>query len=409
MGVGGRGNCYQLVFHNLDGSHLMTKAFDAHKPATALDHDSTLVVALELSEKSWELGAVVPGAARRPMKSIDARAMADLLAAITRWREEAIRSGRDVKRIVLAYEAGRDGFWIARHLLKRGVEAYVIHSPSVAVPRKGRRAKTDRLDVEMLLRALLGWLRGEPRMCSMVRIPELAEEDARRPHRERERLIDERIALENRIENLLCLHGVTGFRPRGKKAAAQLEQLRDFEGAPLPDRLMEELWRLLARVGLASGQIKALEAKRDEVVTIALPDRIERMIQALVKFYGLGVETATVLAREVLCRSFKHRRAIAAFVGVSGTPFNSGGSQREQGIGKTGNGRARRILMQLAWRWLRFQPSSALARWFAERTQGAKGRIRKVMIVAMARKLLIALWRCVETGVVPEGAVITAK
>jgi transposase len=386
----------------------MAEAFDARKPATAFDHDSTLVIALELSGKSWEIGAVVPGVSRRPKKRVDVRDMTSLLAAIARWKEEANQAGRSVTRIVLTYEAGRDGFWIARYLIEQGIETHVMHAASIPAPRQRRRAKTDRIDLDMLLRTLLAWLRGEPRACTMARVPSVAEEDGRRPHRERERLISERIALENRIDNILCLFGVAGFKPRLKKAAEKLEQLRGFDGAPLPDKTMGELRRLMARHRLLSEQIKAIEASRDEVAKIAEPDRIERMIQLLAGIYGLGLETASVLVREMLCRSFKDRRALASFAGLSGTPFNSGGSEREQGIGKNGNARVRLILMQLAWRWQKFQPGSPLTRWFAERTKGAKGRIRKIMIVAVARKLLIALWRFVETGLVPEGVRIAA-
>lgn len=239
----------------------------------------------------------------------------------------------------------------------------------------------------------------------MARILSREEAELRQPGRERERLVAERLRLENRIENLLCLHGVSGFKPRLKKASERLESLRCYDGSLLPSRTMAELRRAMARHHVISDQLREIEAERDQVVTVADPDRAERMIQLLSRFYGLGVETATVLVREALgFRSFRDRRALASFVGVTGTPFQSGGMEREQGIDKSGNARIRRVLMQLAWRWLRFQPDSALSRWFAARTSGAKGRIRKVMIVALARKLLIALWRYLETGLLPDGA-----
>ncbi len=202
--------------------------------ATAFDHASTLVLALELSGKSWEVGAILPGVTRRPRRSLAARDMTGLLQQIERWKVEAQRGGRTVCRTVLAYEASRDGFWIARYLLARGIEVQIMHPASIPVERRGRRAKTDRIDLDMLLRSLLAWLRGEPRVCSMVRIPSEAEEDMRRPERERERLVGERIALENRIENLLCLHGITNFKPRLKKAAERLDAFRSYAGAPLP-------------------------------------------------------------------------------------------------------------------------------------------------------------------------------
>jgi transposase len=382
----------------------MTKAFDPHKPTTTFEHDSTLVVALELSGKSWELGAVVPGVERRPKRRMRPRDMADLLLTIERWRGEATRAGREVRRVVVTYEAGRDGFWIGRYLQERGLEVHIMQPASIAVERRARRVKTDRIDLDMLLRTLLAWLRGEPRVCTMVRIPSEAEEDQRRPGREREVLMRERLAIENRIENLLCLYGVAGFKPRLKKAAARLRELQTFAGAPLPAKAMAELERLMVRHRLASEQMAELEAARDQVAELAEPDRAERQIQLLVGVYGLGLETATQLVRELFCRPLRDRRAVAAFAGLAGTPFQSGGTEREQGIGKSGNPRVRRIIVQLAWRWLRLQPESYLSRWFAARTAGAKGRIRKIMIVAVARKLLVALWRYVETGVLPQDA-----
>jgi transposase len=386
----------------------MPKQFDSRHAATAFDHDSTLAVALELSGKSWEVGAVVPGLERRPRRRLAVHDLAELLRSIERWKSEAVKASRLVQRVALTYEAGRDGFWIARYLLTQGIEVHIMHPASVPVDRRNRRAKTDRIDLDMLLRTFLGWLRGEPRVCSMVRIPSEVEEDMRRPGRERERLICERLQLENRMENLLCLHGCSGFKPRLKKATERLEQLRSFAGAPVPEKTMAELRRLLERHQLISSHLRELEAERDRIAQAAEPDQAGRKIQHLTRIVSLGRETAAQLVYELFCRAFRDRRALASFVGLTGTPFKSGGVDHEQGIGKNGNARVRRILMQLAWRWLRFQPQSALSRWFAERTAGAKGRIRKVMIVALARKLLIALWRYLETGEVPAGARLLA-
>ena len=382
----------------------MPKQFDSRHAAAAVDYHSTLVLALELSGKSWEVGAVVPGLARRPRRRLEVHDMAGLLTSVERWKSEAVGAGCLVQRVVLTYEAGRDGFWIARYLLAQGIEVHVMHPASIPVDRRHRRAKTDRIDLDMLLRTFLAWLRGEPRVCSMVRIPSEAEEDMRRPGRERERLICERLQLENRMENLLCLHGCLAFKPRLKKAAERLEQLRSFAGAPLPDKAMAEMRRLMVRHRLVSEHLREIEAERARIVQAAEPDQAGQKIQHLTRIVSLGQETATLLVYELFCRAFRDRRALASFVGLTGTPFRSGGMDHEQGIGKNGNARVRRILMQLAWRWLRFQPQSALSRWFAERTAGAKGRIRKVMIVALARKLLIALWRYIETGEIPAGA-----
>ena len=390
----------------------MTEYFDAHRPATAFDHDSTLVVAMELSGKSWQLGAVVPGVSRRPKRGLKVGDMDELLRVLERWKAEAAQAGRTVARVVVAYEAGRDGFWIARHLIERGIEVQVMQPASIPVERKGRRAKTDRIDLDMLLRTLLAWLRGEPRVCAMVRVPSEEEEDARRPGRERHKLTRERVSIENQIQSLLWLHGIYGFRPRLKKAKEKLEALRMRSGASLPRETMAQLRRLMIRQRLLSEQLAEIDAAREAELAAAAkapdPERGQRMIRLLVAICGVGLETATQLVREVLCRPFRDRRAVAAFVGLTGTPFQSGGMEREQGVSKSGDKRVRGLMMQLAWRWLKVQSDSALSRWYVERVGDAKGRIRKIMAVALARKLLVALWRYVQDGVIPEGARLAA-
>ncbi len=410
----------------------MPKQIEPSNTTAAFDHNSTLVVALELSGKSWEAGAVVPGVARRPRRRLAPRDLAGLLRTIGLWKAEAEAAGRAVQRVVLSYEAGRDGFWIARYLLAQGIEVQVMHPASIPVPRRSRRAKTDRIDLDMLLRTLLAWLRGEPRVCSMVRIASEAEEELRRPGRERERLVRERLQLESRVESLLCLHGIVGFKPRLKKAFERLEALQTFAGSPLPPKTMAELRRLMVRHRLVSDPTardrgRARRGREDRRAgprrandPAADPDRRPRCRDrdrsgprdARLPFgTDLGGRDAVTdygckmpPFRVVPPSQFRDRRALASFVGLTGTPFQSGGMEREQGIGKNGNARVRHILMQLAWRWLRFQPQSPLSRWFVQRTSGAKGRIRKVMIVALARKLLVALWRYVETGELPADA-----
>src|SRR5271168_3583647 len=377
----------------MDRSDPMTEYFDAHRPATAFDHDSTLVVAMELSGKSWQLGAVVPGVSRRPKRGLKVGDTDELLRVLERWKAEAAKAGRTIARVVVAYEAGRDGFWIARHLIERGIEVQVMQPASIPVERKGRRAKTDRIDLDMLLRTLLAWLRGEPRVCAMVRVPSEEEEDARRPGRERHKLTRERVSIENQIQSLLWLHGIYGFRARLKKT-------------------MEQLRRLMIQQRLLSEQLAEIDAAREAELAAAAkapdPERGQRMIRLLVAICWVGLETATQLVREVLCRPFRDRRAVAAFVGLTGTPFQSGGMEREQGVSKSGDKRVRGLMMQLAWRWLKFQSDSALSRWYVERVGDAKGRIRKIMAVALARKLLVALWRYVQDGVTPEGARLAA-
>jgi transposase len=386
----------------------MSVSFDPRKPATAFDHSSTLVSVLELSGKSWELGASVPGVSRRPLRKVEVGDIGAVARQIEQWKSEAGKASHSVSRVVLGYEAGRDGFWIARALQDHGIEVYVLHPASIAVERRGRRAKTDRIDIDLLLGTLLGWLRGEPRRCTMVPIPSEADEDRREPGREREALMVTRLKIENQIGSMLIRFGIADFKPRLKKAVQKLAELRTFDGRPLPPKTMEKLQRLMVHHRLLSDQMKEIETARQRVVTVPDPDRIERMIQVLVRIVGVGVETATVLAHEVFSRHFRDRRALAAFVGLSGTPFNSGGSTREQGISKNGNPRVRRMMTQLMWRWLKFQPDSALARWFDQRTGGAKGRIRKIMAIALARKLLVALWRYADTGLVPEGVRLAA-
>jgi transposase len=386
----------------------MSEAFDPRKSATAFDQASTLVVVLELSGKSWQAGASVPGVSRRPLRQLEARNLGGVLKAIEQWKAEASKAGREVRRVVVGYEADLDGFWIARFLSERGIEVYVMHPASIAVERRGRRAKTDRIDVDILLRALLGWLWGEPRHCTMAPIPSEAEEDMREPGRRREALTAARLKIENQMRSLLVRFGVVDFRPRLKKASEHLEKLRTIDGRPLPPNTKASLDRLVAQHRLLSEQLKEIETARERVVAVTDPDRIERMIQTLARLVGVGVETATTLVHEVFSRHFRDRRAVAGFVGVTGTPYDSGGSTREQGLSRNGNPRVRKILTQLMWRWLIFQPQSALAQWFFMRTGGAKGRIKKIMAIALARKLLVALWRTAETGVIPEGARLAA-
>ena len=381
----------------------MTEAFDARKPATAFDHTTTLVVVLELSGKSWQLAASVPGISRRPVRTVPVGDLAQVLKAIGLWKAEASKARQEVRRVVVGYEAGRDGFWIARALRQEGIEVYVLHPASIAVERRGRRAKTDRIDLDMLLGTLLGWLRGEPRRCTMASIPTAADEDMREPGRERETIIAARLRIENQIGSLLIRYGITGFKPRLKKAMQALAELRTPDGATLLPKTVERLKRLMDRHRLLSAQLKEIELARQAVVAVPDPSRLEKMIQLLARIAGLGVETATTLVHEVFSRRFRSRQALAGFVGVTGTPFNSGGSTREQGISKNGNPRVRRMLSQLTWRWLKHQPDSALSRWFHARTGGAKGRIKTIMAMALARKLLVALWRYVETGVIPDG------
>jgi transposase len=375
---------------------------DLSRSLVALEQDSTLIVAIEMSWGSWLVGGLVPGVARDPLKKLapDPR---ELLKLMHRWRDEAARAGRPIARIVAAYEAGRDGFWLARWLTARGVEVQVIHPTSIPVSREHRRAKTDRLDVGLLKRALLGWLRGEKGHCQMAAIPTVEEEDARRPSRERERLVREITRLKNRLGSALARWGIRDFNPKLRGAAAKLEGLRTAEGEPLAANTLAELRRDLERLALARSQIRELEAARLERLERAPAEGANLMVQALAKVVGVGVETADMLVREVLGRDLRDRRAVARFAGLTGSPDESGYRRREKGLSRAGSARVRRGMIQLAWRFIKHQPMSALANWWRKVAQGASAKVRKTMIVALARKLLIALWRLARTGEVPQG------
>jgi transposase len=383
----------------------MTHVDDLSHSLVTFDQTTTLVVVVEMSEASWLVAGLVPGVDRQPLKKV-APDPAELLRLLERWRAEAMRTGRTVGRIVLAYEAGRDGFWLARWLRARGVEVQVIHSTSVAVSREHRRAKTDRLDTAMLMRVFLGWLRGERGHCGMVAIPTIEEEDAKRPSRERESLVGERTRIINRMKAALARLGIRGFKPELRKASQQLEALRTAEDRPIPPNMLDEIRRDLARLAMVREQIDAIEQARLERLEQAPANGPRAMVRLLARVIGVGVETADMLVHEVLSRNLRDRRAVARYAGLTGSPDESGSKRREKGLAKSGNARVRRGLIQLAWRFLRFHKDSALAQWYRTRTEGAKGARRTTMIVALARKLLIALWRLATHGEIPQGVVL---
>jgi transposase len=385
----------------------MSEAFDPSRSLTALEQDSTVIAVIEMSQSKWLVAAVISGVERQPLKKLDADEEA-LLKLLHRWRNEANRVGRAIKRIVVAYEAGRDGFWLARWLRTRDVEAYVIHPTSVAVSREHRRAKTDRLDTELLKRAFLGWLRGERRHCSMAAIPTVAEEDARRPNRERQNLVGERTRVVNQMKAILARFGIRSFQPTLRKAEEKLEGLRTAEGTPLPENTRAELRRHLARLHVVREQIHAIEQERLRKLAAAPAEDKgpHAMVRLIGRVLGVGVETADMLVHEILSRHLRDRRALARYAGLTGSPDESGRRRRERGLARAGSARVRCGMIQLAWRFLRFQRNSALAQWFHERTTDGGRNTRKTMIVALARKLLIALWRLVTTGEVPEGVVL---
>ena len=319
--------------------------------------------------------------------------------------EETEKAGCKIERIAVAFEAGRDGFWLARWLRARDIKAYVIHASSIAVSREHRRAKTDRLDTDLLKRAFLGWLRGERDHCKMVAIPTINDEDAKRPNRERENLVGEQNRIINRMKATLTRLGIRGFNPKLKNAAERLDALRTPEGEPIPPNTLAELRRDMKRRRLVKDQIRQIEDARLERIGHASGDGSQAILRLLARVIGVGIETADMLVQEVLSRNMRDRRAVARYAGLTGSPAESGTRRRERGLARSGNARVRRGMIQLAWRFLMFQKDSALARWYRERTEHARGT-RKTMIVALARKLLIALWRLVREGGVPEGVVL---
>jgi len=380
----------------------MQKPHDESKAClTAFVQDSTLTVVIEMSLANWLVAGMIPGVDRQPLKKIAPNPEL-LLQLLHRWRDEATKAGKEIARIAVAYETGRDGFWLARWLRARGIDANVIHATSVAVSREHRRAKTDRIDTAVLQRGFLGWLRGERGHCSMAYVPTVEEEDAKRPHRDRESLLKLRTSTVNRMKSILIQFGVRNFNPILRKAPENLASVRTPEGIPLPPNSVTALRRHMERFRVIKEQIKAIERTRLERLQRDPAEKLNAMVFLLVRIVGLGIETAEQLVHEILSRNLRDRKAVARYARLTGAPDESGSKRRDKGLSRSGNRRVRNILIQLSWRLLRFQPESNLVLWFKKRTANAQGS-RKPMIVAFARKLIIALWRYVNTGLVPEG------
>lgn len=368
--------------------------------------DNTIYVAIELSASSWLIAIRLPGAEKSRVQRLeggDATALLALLADV--GSRASTKLGRSIE-IACCFEAGRDGFWLQRLLAAHGIAAHVLEPTSILVNRRARRAKTDRLDAEGMLRVLAAWLAGDKHVCSMVRVPTPEEEDAKRPHREREHLVQEKLRIENRIEALLFTQGIRG-RPSLRSWERDIAELRTGDGRTLPPMLRAELNRLRRRLVMVLDLIREMEAERTEALAAAVAsEATAQKIEALRRIRGIGPNFSAVLVYEVLYRHFENRRQLASYVGIAPMPYQSGGMDHDRHIGRAGNPRARTTLIQLAWLWLRYQPGSALAEWFRERVGALQGRTRRIAIVAMARKLLIALWRYVETGVLPDGVEI---
>jgi transposase len=366
---------------------------------------ATVFVAIELSMKSWLVAVQSPRQQRPGRHTLAPADAVGLWRIIERERATLLARGYRAVRVVSCYEAGRDGFWLHRFLTEREVESRVVDPGSVLVNRRARRAKSDRLDVEKLLRLLIHYEAGDRHLGRMVVVPSVAEEDARRPGRERGRLMSERNGHANRIQGLVATHGIYGYQPLRADRWERLAQLRCADGQPLPRHLRAEIGRELERLELVQKQILAVEKERGAALAEAGPtDPAVAKVAALMQLKGIGIESATLLVREVLFRQFASRRHVASFFGLTTSKYLSGGIDRDQGISKAGNRRARGAAMELAWLWLWHQPDSALSRWFRARLASPSPRLKRVLIVALARKLMVALWRYVTTGLVPEGA-----
>ncbi|MER8576738.1 IS110 family transposase [Mesorhizobium sp. M1409] len=371
----------------------------AHKELDAI------FVSVELSKKTWLVTSISPGAgeklSRHTIPGGDIAALLDRLGQLKRKARD--RTGRKYPFIIIQ-EAGLDGFWVHRVLEAEGHESHIVDAASIATSRRKRRVKTDRLDGESLIRALLAFKRGEPRVCSMLHVPSPVEEDRRRIVRERKVLMEERIRHSNRIKGLLFSQGITDYEPLRRDRRERLETLHTGDGRALPHHMKRQVLRELDRMEMLLAQIKAVEAERDAM--LAEERQSAREVAVLSKVVGVGPEFAAVLWGEGLFRHFGNRRQVAAYAGLAPTPWQSGSIDREQGIGKSGNPRLRSTLLEMAWLWLRHQPGSLLSRWFNERVAQNGGRFKKVMITALARKLVVALWKYVSAGVVIEGAVV---
>ena len=309
----------------------MSELNDLSRSLTSLEQDKTIIAVIEMSQSSWFVAGIIPGIERHPLKKLEP-SEEELVRLLMRWRTEATKNGHTITRFAVAFEAGRDGFWLARWLRARGIETYVIHPTSVAVSREHRRAKTDRLDAGLLKRVFIGWLRGEPDHCHMAAIPTLAEEDAKRPNREREGLVRERTRIVNRMKSCLARFGIRNFKPTLRKAPERLATLGTPEGVPLPPNTLLELRRDMARLRFVMDQIKEVEEARAQRLEQAPQEKTHAMVRLIARVIGVGIETADMLVHEILSRQLRDRRAVARYAGLTGAPDESGNKRREKGL-----------------------------------------------------------------------------
>ncbi|MCH8937750.1 MAG: IS110 family transposase, partial [Gemmatimonadetes bacterium] len=343
--------------------------------SAAISNDPFIYAALELSKNSWLLAIQVPGRnnpSLHPIKGGDAEG---LMARLDAARDRVAKVTGRTPKVTVCYEAGYDGFWLARFLDQRGIGCLVMEPASLQVNRRARRVKTDRIDVERILHTLIAWCRGERHVCSMVVMPSVEEEDLRRSHRERDRLVRERTAHINRIKGLLFGQGIRGINVKSRYKTLTPADLVTGDGRALPERLGREIAREIERLALVQAQIVVIEHERDHPATSWVAT--ERKRHQLLRLKGLGPALSSTLTREVYYRRFANRRQVASYIGIAPRAYDSGDGRRSQGISKAGNRLARVAMVEAAWLWLMHQPDSALSLWFHHRTQGQKGRIRR--------------------------------
>jgi transposase len=371
-----------------------------------IGHCGTIFVAIELSQRSWLVTMHSPDRDRISRHKLAGGDHRGLLALLETVRRRAAHKLGTRPSVVSCYEAGYDGFWLHRLLTAAGIANHVFDPASIAVEQRGRRAKTDRIDGEQLLRTLMAHCRGEPRVVRIVQVPSPEQEDARRATRERDRLVKEQTAHTNRIKSLLRLLGIAVGHPRRRDWLSWLARQRDWQNQPVPPQIMAELQREHARLMLIGEHLAALEQPSAQAQATPAAAEMARCRDMLLKLKALGPALSGTFVNEVFYKDFRNHRQVGAYIGLVPSPWQSGNTDRDQGISKAGNPRARRAAIELAWLWVLHQPDSALTRWFKRRTVNASKRMRRIAIVALARKLMVALWRYLTTGLVPEGAVL---
>lgn len=394
----------------------MTAVKEVRSSQVPAGEQEAIFISVEMSRSKWVIGCHTPLAEKVSCHTMVWGDVQGLRSLIDRQQERVEAKFGARSPVLCCYEAGYEGFWLQRLLAVAGFRVLVIDPASLLVNRRAKRAKTDRIDAQAMVRALMAYDRGEDQVLSAVHIPTVGQDDERRLLRERQRLVKERTAHTNRIKGLLMTQGIVGFDPRARDAVSRLEALVTGDGRQLGRRLRDEIVRELGRLGVVMEQLAVTETERDRIAETAPisasaegfdGDMDAAMISTLSRLKGVGTNDASVLVREAFWRKFNNRRELAAWSGLAPTPWSSGAVAREQGITKAGPPLFRAHLVQISWRWLQWQPQSSLAQWFQQRTQGASGRMRRVMIVALARKLLIALWRYATIGLVPHGAIVT--